>query len=143
MTNAPMNLQDALAYAMAGNATLTVQNTKTGNRHTFKVRAADPRPNMAPTWFVSHLAGSDNEGDYRYLGFIRAGAYQPSAKAPQEWPSQKAAGWFFSHLLTQRPVPAGLEIYHENKCGRCGRKLTTPESIKMGLGPECATKAHS
>jgi len=25
-----------------------------------------------------------------------------------------------------------------NKCGKCGKKLTTPESIKSGLGPYCS-----
>lgn len=32
---------------------------------------------------------------------------------------------------------AGFHIHHAGKCGRCGRKLTTPKSIETGLGPEC------
>lgn len=31
-----------------------------------------------------------------------------------------------------------VRIYHMGRCGRCGRALTTPESILTGLGPECA-----
>jgi len=31
----------------------------------------------------------------------------------------------------------GLNFFHEGKCGKCGRKLTTPESIKNGFGPTC------
>ena len=27
--------------------------------------------------------------------------------------------------------------WHEGRCGRCGRKLTVPESIEAGYGPEC------
>jgi hypothetical protein len=34
----------------------------------------------------------------------------------------------------------GCEVYHEGRCGRCNRKLTVPESIETGLGPECASK---
>src|ERR1019366_4832357 len=34
-------------------------------------------------------------------------------------------------------LPANLEVWHEGKCGRCGRKLTVPESIERGIGPEC------
>lgn len=26
----------------------------------------------------------------------------------------------------------------EGKCGRCARRLTTPESVQLGFGPECA-----
>lgn len=33
-----------------------------------------------------------------------------------------------------------VEVWHEGSCGRCGRKLTVPESIANGLGPECAEK---
>jgi hypothetical protein len=35
---------------------------------------------------------------------------------------------------------AGFDVHHEGKCGRCGRKLTVPESVKSGFGPECAGK---
>jgi hypothetical protein len=30
-------------------------------------------------------------------------------------------------------------VWHEGRCGRCGRKLTVPESIESGFGPECAS----
>lgn len=33
---------------------------------------------------------------------------------------------------------AGFDVHHEGQCGRCGRKLTVPESIEHGIGPECA-----
>lgn len=33
-----------------------------------------------------------------------------------------------------------VEVWHEGKCCRCGRKLTVPESIESGIGPECAGK---
>jgi hypothetical protein len=34
-------------------------------------------------------------------------------------------------------LPEGYKIQHEGKCCRCGRTLTTPESIERGIGPEC------
>lgn len=33
-----------------------------------------------------------------------------------------------------------LLYYHEGRCGRCARRLTVPESIINGIGPECAKK---
>lgn len=33
-----------------------------------------------------------------------------------------------------------MDYYHEGRCGRCARRLTVPESIINGLGPECAEK---
>ena len=32
----------------------------------------------------------------------------------------------------------GFEIMHEGRCCRCNRTLTHPDSIKTGIGPECA-----
>jgi hypothetical protein len=41
-----------------------------------------------------------------------------------------------AHLRAKIKMP-NLEIWHEGRCGRCGRKLTVPESIHNGYGPEC------
>jgi hypothetical protein len=35
------------------------------------------------------------------------------------------------------PAEVDLEVWHEGRCGACGRRLTVPESIERGLGPEC------
>lgn len=34
----------------------------------------------------------------------------------------------------------GMAFYgiRTGRCGRCGRRLTDPESIRRGIGPECA-----
>jgi UDP-N-acetylglucosamine 2-epimerase len=33
-----------------------------------------------------------------------------------------------------------IEVFHMGACLRCGRALTTPESITRGLGPDCAER---
>lgn len=137
-----MNLKDTLNFALAGNAIFTIQNEKTGNRFTFKVRLAQDTYKGQKTWFVSSLADSDNEGYYRYIGFIRAGTYRASNNLLTGMDrTYKAADWFFSRLLAQHPLPQEVAVHHANRCGRCGRLLTTPDSIQRGLGPECAEKA--
>jgi len=35
----------------------------------------------------------------------------------------------------------GCTILREGRCIRCNRKLTHPDSILSGIGPECALKA--
>lgn len=46
----------------------------------------------------------------------------------------------FSHMLDcinyKRPSEI-LEVWHNGSCGRCHRKLTDPDSIETGFGPEC------
>jgi hypothetical protein len=47
---------------------------------------------------------------------------------------------FFWHHVERGHIPTELVIRHNGSCGRCGRKLTVPTSIKAGIGPECAKK---
>jgi hypothetical protein len=42
--------------------------------------------------------------------------------------------------VTDGPMPAELEVWHQGSCGKCGRPLTVPESIASGIGPVCASK---
>jgi ssDNA-binding Zn-finger/Zn-ribbon topoisomerase 1 len=48
----------------------------------------------------------------------------------------------FAMLVVAGMIPetmyAAAEVMHANKCGKCRRTLTTPESITKGIGPECS-----
>lgn len=129
-------------FVLAGNSTVTVVSEATGVRHTFRFRLAPPRdfvPSSEPTYFVSALTGPDNEKSYSYVGIIRNGTFYHGgfkAKLSSNDPRVIALQWFWTHLDN----PAGALVFHEGRCGRCGRKLTVPDSIQSGIGPECATR---
>jgi hypothetical protein len=131
--------EKVLRFALAGNATFTIVSLKTGTRFTFKVRAKDERMS-----FVSLLTGSDNENDFSYLGTIfsdsRTFRHGRKSRITEDAPSSRAFAWFWSKLLGGA-LPETMEFHHAGRCGRCGRKLTVPESVETGLGPECATRA--
>jgi hypothetical protein len=134
-----MQIPNPAQFALAGNATFTLQSLKTGTRFTFKVRVAENNDTMH---FVSVLVGPDNCNDYRYFGFIRRGVFfhgGQKAKIGAEAPSVKAFKWFWEHSANGKATPQ-LEVSHEGRCGRCGRALTVPESIRSGFGPECIGK---
>lgn len=127
-----------LAFIKAGKAIFTVKNEETGNRFTFCVRKLDDKP----FWFVSVLSGTDNETSYSYMGSMKdnmklfptkRSAVTPDAKA---W---KTFSWRMAHISN---LPSNVHIYHEGKCGRCGRTLTVPESIESGFGKECLSKIN-
>jgi hypothetical protein len=127
-------------FALAGNATFTVTSKKTGTRFTFKVR----QPNDNTPHFVSLMNGPDNENSYCFLGSIfNNSEYHHGKKSHvgQDAPSAQAFKWVWAHrndpTLTEK-----VEVHHEGKCCRCGRKLTVPESIESGIGPECAGKVN-
>lgn len=127
----------ALRFITAGNATFTIRSRKTGTRFTYKVRATEDKAML----FVSLLSGPDNETAYQYFGNIRTRNrsywHGKKAKISEAAPAAKAFAWTWHALVTGKK-PDSLEIWHEGRCGRCGRKLTVPESIATGFGPECA-----
>lgn len=126
----------ALRFIHAGNAYLTLRSLKTQTRFTYRVRQAKDN---ATLYFVSVLTGSDNNSSYTYLGHIKRDVYfhDNKSRISRDAPSAKAFEWTWRRLITNGNLDQ-LEIWHEGRCGKCGRKLTVPESIEMGFGPECA-----
>lgn len=134
--------RDALTYLFAGNATLTLVSQKTGTRFTYKIRAPEAGCNRR---FVGLLSGPDNTEAYVYMGLLEHDETQDSfrffpttkSRVGRDAPSWKAFAWTLQKLC-KHEMPEQLEVWHEGRCGRCGRKLTVPESIASGLGPVCA-----
>lgn len=131
-------------YILAGHALITVRNPETGGRFTFKVSAPKPDEGqpVAPIRFVAVLSGSNNEEDYTYLGTLRPGdAYRHGlrSRVSADAPAVKAFAWTWRRLCAGT-LPATIEVWHEGRCGRCGRLLTVPESVESGYGPECRAR---
>lgn len=127
-------------YMLAGNAIFTLRSIKTGTRFTYRVRAANDTT-LTP-YFVHLLTGPDNTHDYQFLGTLFAdGEYKHSHKSriAADAPSAKGAKWFIQRTAAGLPC-CNVEFFHEGRCGRCGRRLTVPESIMSGIGPECSKK---
>ena len=143
------NAEDALAYIAGGHGRVTLVSHKTGDRFTYKFGKPeqDPGDTREVPVFVGLLSGPDNEGDYQYLGNLwTVGisglryAHGRKSKAGPDAPSVAAFGWMLA-LLMRGKVPEKAELWHEGRCGRCGRTLTVPESIERGMGPVCAARA--
>lgn len=123
-----------MAYALAGKSTITVRGKTT--RFTYQIKKIANQEK----WFVGLLNGPDNNCDYMYIGL---GTMDKNAtftfrltrnsRAGDDAQSVIAFKWLVRHW--ESPL---MEIWHEGACGRCGRKLTVPESIESGLGPTCA-----
>ena len=136
MTSHELNREDALNYILAGNATFTVKNTETGNRFTFKIR----KPKKCTVHFVSVMTGPDNESSYTYLGTIfnsKDYYHGKKSKIKPDAQSAKVFSYIFNKLKANS-LPEQVSVFHSGSCGKCGRKLTVPESIISGIGPECA-----
>jgi hypothetical protein len=128
----------------AASRTITLVSLASGARFTYRVRRAPGDGDTRP-YFVGILSGADNESDYAFLGCLFPGPaglnYRQTkgSKVGREAPSALAFAFFARHVLDNDHLPTSLEVWHEGRCGRCGRKLTVPESVATGFGPKCAS----
>lgn len=127
----------ALAFLLAGKATVTLKSEKTGDHLTYQVRKWKKAKN-GTLHFVSVRTGND----FANVGVIRDGnSFSRGNKSDLEFDDKRVKGfrWAFEHLCS-RQLPPKCEVWHEGQCGRCGRPLTDPESIARGIGPDCLAK---
>lgn len=132
-------------FILAGNAIFTITSFKTGKRFTFKVnKKKTPGHRQVAIWFVRVLTGSDNCNDFEYLGTIFGDTLEyvhgKKSRIGKNAPANKAFRWTYRNLKAEKDISNQCSIHHEGKCGRCGRRLTVPESIESGFGPECIGK---
>jgi hypothetical protein len=116
-------------FVLAGRAIFTVSNDK-NEWYTFKAGKGDF------VYFVGLLTGPEH-----YQQFGRLNIHNPDSPEHQwQQPTSSPARvfrWAIRRIWLQDSLPQGYKIEHAGKCGRCGRLLTTPESIEIGLGPKC------
>lgn len=125
-------------FIFAGKSIFTIKNPKTGNRFTFKIGKSKSND----LFFVSVLTSPDH---YEFLGTIfPQNIFRGSNRSliKEGSPSLNVFKWFISKM-DMSSLPKFIEVWHEGCCARCGRRLTTPESIESGFGPECIKKSKN
>ena len=116
-------IEDARAYILAGDATLTLEFRRFGTHFTYKVTRCKDKA-QPDLYFVSLLIGdSADDGQFKYLGIINRNGFRITKNS---WvnansPSAKA----FESFFLSTTLDAELEVRHE---GRCGRTHTASES---------------
>jgi hypothetical protein len=125
-------------FILAGKALFTVSNGK-GQHFTFKVRKQTSEQ-WGDKWFASVRTHQEGR-NYLYIGVVNPVSGVPhltkASKYPKDSIEYKVLRWVLDIVWGRYTLPAGYEIKHAGRCGRCGRTLTTPDSIKCGIGPEC------
>lgn len=145
------------------NGTYTVSHDQRGH-FTLKLHTA-LTGNLAGKRIISMLVGPDNNADFQGVAFWDdekkfAAVWKRFRKAESfmpidgfNWQShgwsaveQKLAIWADLAIRGAQPekhgywYSEGYRLLTEGRCCFCNRKLTHPESIEYGIGPECAKK---
>ncbi len=119
----------AASFLFAGKAAFTLQSKVTGTHFSYRISESKD----GSVFFASVVLS----GSKLYVGIIPSDKREQfrstrASKLPSSHPAVAALEWFLKHLDS-----AQVELHHEGKCGRCSRKLTHPDSIATGIGPEC------
>lgn len=130
-------------FITAGNATFVI-TAPNGDRDTWRVSESKAKEGKTPVLFVSLQTGSSNEASFGYVGILDAatGIVRTTAKGIMK-PDHLAfrlLNRILARVWSEEQglfLSAGYKLHHAEKCGRCGRVLTTPESCADGIGPEC------
>jgi len=116
------------------NGLFTVKSLRTGDHRTFRVKTQPADSNFAPGKRVlSYLYGPNNTQDYRGFAFIEDGRILP-------WRSASAVCKQYVTMLEnldEHERCNRIEVHVSTRCRICNRTLTTPESVKSGIGPIC------
>lgn len=133
-----MNTSDIKRYITGGKAIFTLQSTKIDRRYTYRIRVDKYNKSL---FFVDVLFGPDRYRDYRLLGIFCKDTFILKAPGRVSVPSTDVRYVMIDHFLqflcTRKTLPDACKFYMSGRCARCGRILTTPESIESGFGPEC------
>lgn len=131
------------------NGTYTIASPR-GGHQTFDIKTQPEDSSFAPgKRTIALLTGPDNTRHYKRFGFVSDKGISVFSKlttkckgAPTAW---DIYAWMVWSMATQGENShyhhIGYRLLQENTCLRCNRKLTTPESIRRGLGPECAKRS--
>lgn len=123
-------------YILGGNSIFTVQNSETKNRFTYNIKQG--KKNQKLFW-VSVLVGTDNMKDYKFIGCFsleKGYLHSTSSKVTIKAQSVRVIDYYLRKLFNNT-LPLNIRTFHLSYCGRCGKPLTTPDSIESGFGPTC------
>lgn len=138
--NCSISEQYLRAYVLSKKPVFTLYSAKTKLRYTFRLT------HQAGEWHrIERLYGDDNTKDYRYVGVFRISSIMWAGRTrldlnyrfSEQSEATKQIAYFLKVLVGEEPWPETMYFYPSGRCARCGRVLTTPESIERGFGPKC------
>ena len=134
---------EALRYMLAGKCEFTVVSGKTGTKLGYKITKKKAQQG-SNSEFIYYLNTSINR-EMIYCGVLFFDEPSNTFKFGKGARGQLQADHtnvrsilYIMNNLQLGNTNLNMRVYHVGKCGRCGRTLSTPESILTGLGPECS-----
>lgn len=130
--------KDVLNFIFAGNSLFTVVNSQTGNRFTFHVTKPKEKSKEVELRQIHFVRVLTNPDIYEFIGtcFDQKFSLSKKSRFSAEAQSVRVFTWLITQLQ-KNALPDFIQVWHHGRCGKCGRVLTVPSSIELGIGPEC------
>lgn len=130
MANSVIPVQHAEQFILSGRAELVVHNTKTDGHRKYRI------------------VGKKEELFYvycnkEYIGCISFRRFIIPARLDYSLFKNAKGFELVWQWVTNLHLPKHVQLMHTGVCGHCGRPLTDPESIELGLGPVCRGKVNA
>lgn len=141
---------DALKFMLAGMSEFILISGKTGKRLVYKLDKKESNKSKdGEKQYVYWLNTAEKNGTMIYAGVLFFDSNDSKFKF-----GKGARGnltnddirvksiLYVLNALQKGKTDINVTVMHTGKCGKCGKKLTDPESIAIGLGPKCAKESH-
>lgn len=129
-----------ISFLLGGKCECIIRNINTNNSFKFQIKS-NTESSGGNMYFVYTYV----DGKSVYAGFIggkkREYTYTQGKKGVLSENEIEIKALMYV-LKNAHKLPDNVEVLHVGKCSRCGRKLTNPDSINIGVGPECIKKIN-
>ena len=131
-------------FVTVGLAEFTIVSKGSGKSYSFITRRCpkkDSKTISPPIWVKMYVSKKHGPGRVAlYMGVIWDNnngltyVHNKDRKSYSDCEGIRAFKWVFKH---RDNLPETVDIFYTGRCSACGRKITTPKSIKNGIGPVC------
>lgn len=124
-------------YILGGHGTVTLESDS-GVHHSYSFSSNE----LKPDYLWIYTLTPNNEWVYVGYYHTQKQIFKLTAKSTYkvDSPIVKGIAYIFKMILKPDYSDPRMHLLHEGICARCGRPLTNPDSIELGLGPYCATQ---
>lgn len=122
-------------YVLGGNAVVTLLSP-TGVHHTYAFRHPKHAEDFPSGVMFVYVLVADNV--WKYVGMLKDKRlfFTRSSRYAKASPIFKGAKYIV-RMMYDTSLITSMRIFHEGVCSVCGRVLTNPTSIEIGIGPRC------
>jgi hypothetical protein len=137
------NMIPVKEFFTGGKAIFTIEVPETFQRdfkcnphYTYRIR------NKNDNFLIELLTGPNNTKSYTSIGLfdINSGCVKLTGRVSEDSWGVRLFRRVMARIFENAPeaiTSSGFDVHHEGRCGKCGKRLSVPESIRLGLGRKC------